>query len=190
MYINSKLSTHSILTLRRHPNNMANFHIFLLLLSALATAWTLAPNVNHDQDLDEGFDAFETVQAEDYSTMHGGRVDYDPNANCTVVDYLVDGAVLTYYGVDFQDGAYAVELRVAGRLEFANPGFVSFHLDSETTTPFVTVMTRGLPNYTFVTLNQFIQDDVPVGVHDLHIALATDTSDYVIDFDWFQFYAN
>ena len=178
---------------------MKHLTFSVLFISVLATTWTLVPTYNnrniephgHDVVMSKqigAFNAFTTTQAESFSYANDVEIE-----SCTdtlgaqQVDFIEAGDVIAYYDMDFQNGAYRVDIRVATRDDFATIGYINLHLGNATTLPFASILTRNTPDYTWVTLSQYIED-VPTGIQDLYFTFTSDDAfSHITDFNWFQF---
>ena len=132
----------------------------------------------------DGISAFNQIQAEEYTDMFGVQ-----NENCIEggrnVAWIQDGDYISYYGINFGEGAESFSARVASE---TTGGIVELRLDSITGKLIGTCSVSPSGGW-----QQWKTLTCPVsevtGIHELFLVFrSTDAaSDYLMNINWFQF---
>jgi len=133
------------------------------------------------------------IEAEDYSNCTAGISTLTKDGH-VFLEYIMDGASLGYFDVDFGSGANRVEFRVlelTSNFVAGKGGMMYLHVGSPTHTPIATVnLSYTAVDGKYVILSQYL-DTVPKGVMDLYLTFTGIYAENykLIDIDYFQFFS-
>lgn len=140
----------------------------------------------HDRKVGEEISAYDQIQAEDYTGMFGVE-----SENCVEggrnIGWIQDGDYISFYGINFGEGAESFSARVASN---TNGGNIELRLDSVIGELIGTCSVSGTGDW-----QQWKTVTCPVsevtGTHELYLVFRSKSpnSDYLMNINWFQFKA-
>ncbi len=126
--------------------------------------------------------AFETIEAEDYSTQEGVRTE-DCTEGGQNVGYIENGDYIMFRNVDFEDGAKSFSARIAATTTGGN---IEIYLDSLSNTPVGTCKAAGTGNW-----QEWIDVSCNIattsGVHTVYLKFTGDDGTYLLNINNFVF---
>ena len=126
-----------------------------------------------------------TIQAEDFSEVINGNAT-SMNQGKGYLENTAPGNEIVYKNIDF--GAGCTHFVMAAAAKNTGVATVTFHLDSDTSDPILTISNEDTGNWTkWKDIEGTVDPAVVNGVHDLYVKF-TGTQKYAGNYDYFKFY--